>query len=63
MEKEIITRLSKTFEDYAQNANGMEFWFARDLQVLLGYDRWENFANAIEKARIAGSSGKAIKEE
>jgi DNA-damage-inducible protein D len=53
MEKTIIVRLRKTFEDYSQNSEGVEFWFARDLQVLLGYDKWENFLNAIEKARIA----------
>lgn len=53
MEKEIVTRLTKTFEDYAQNADGLEFWFARDLQKLLGYDRWENFVNAVEKAKSA----------
>ncbi|MBI4140738.1 DNA damage-inducible protein D, partial [Candidatus Woesearchaeota archaeon] len=28
-------------------------WFARDLQRLLGYDKWENFVNTIEKAKIA----------
>ncbi|MBI5066125.1 DNA damage-inducible protein D [Candidatus Woesearchaeota archaeon] len=53
MEKEIIKKLKKTFEDYAQEAEGVEFWFARDLQVLLGYDKWENFVHVIEKAKIA----------
>lgn len=53
MEKEIVTKLTKTFEDYAQNADGVEFWYARDLQVLLGYEKWENFVNVIEKAKIA----------
>lgn len=63
MEKEIITRLKKTFEDYAQNANGVEFWFARDLQILLGYEKWENFVNAIEKAKIAcKNSGQNIRD-
>lgn len=51
MEKEIIIRLHKSFEDYAQEKEGIEFWFARDLQKLLGYDKWENFLNAIEKAK------------
>jgi DNA-damage-inducible protein D len=27
-----------------------EFWFARDLQNLLGYERWENFQTAIKRA-------------
>ena len=49
MEKEIVTRLKKTFEDYAQNADGVEFWFARDLQILLDYDEWRNFLKVIDK--------------
>src|SRR3989344_6095743 len=53
MDKGIILKLRKTFEDYAKEAEGVEFWFARDLQKLLGYDRWENFFNVIEKAKIA----------
>ena len=32
------------------DAEGVEFWFARDLQPLLGYARWENFQTAINRA-------------
>lgn len=32
---------------------GREYWSARDLMPLLGYDRWENFAKAISRAEIA----------
>jgi DNA-damage-inducible protein D len=32
------------------DAEGIEFWFARDLQVPLGYARWENFQTAIQRA-------------
>lgn len=32
------------------DAEGIEFWFARDLQPLLGYARWENFQTAINRA-------------
>ena len=53
MEKEIISRLHKHFEEYAHDRDGVEFWYARALQTLLGYDRWENFENAIKKAKIA----------
>jgi len=54
MKKEIITKLHKSFEDYAQQTeDGMFFWFARDLQELLGYEKWENFQKVIEKAKIA----------
>ena len=53
MEKAVITRLHKNFEDFAHNEEGIEFWCARDLQPLLGYARWENFTTAIEKAEQA----------
>ncbi|MEY4591734.1 MAG: hypothetical protein RIR18_629 [Pseudomonadota bacterium] len=32
------------------DAEGIEFWFARDLQAPLGYSRWENFQTAIQRA-------------
>lgn len=32
---------------------GLECWSARDLQVLLGYSKWENFTKVIEKAKDA----------
>lgn len=32
------------------DAEGIEFWFARDLQEQLGYVRWENFQTAIHRA-------------
>lgn len=53
MEKQVITKLTKNFEDYAHLEEGVEFWFARDLQVLLGYSKWENFSLVIEKAKLA----------
>ena len=40
----------------------LEFWFARDLQVLLDYDEWRNFVKVIEKAKIScQNSGQEIK--
>lgn len=51
MNKQIIKKLTENFEDYVNEADGIEFWFARDLQVLLGYSKWENFAKVIEKAK------------
>jgi DNA-damage-inducible protein D len=52
MDKLVITKLRKTFEDYANEKDGVEFWFARDLQKLLEYEDWRNFLNVIDKARI-----------
>jgi DNA-damage-inducible protein D len=32
---------------------GREFWSARDLMPLLGYEKWERFADAIARAKVA----------
>ncbi len=53
MDKNIISKLQKTFEDYAHQEDGIEFWYARDLQVLLDYTKWENFSLVIDKAKEA----------
>ena len=42
-----------SFEEAAMHIEGVECWSARDLQVLLGYSKWENFTNVIEKAKDA----------
>ncbi|NDC83788.1 DNA damage-inducible protein D [bacterium] len=53
MDKTTITQYHAQFEDVAQEENGVEYWMARDLQLLLGYSEWRNFLAAIEKAKIA----------
>lgn len=53
MKSDVIIQLHKSFEDYAHQIDGEEFWFARELQSLLGYTQWRNFVQVIDKARIA----------
>jgi DNA-damage-inducible protein D len=53
MQNDIIVSLHKNFEESANRIDGEEFWFARDLQELLGYAKWETFANVIDKAKNA----------
>lgn len=53
MERQIITKLTKNFEEYAHKEQDIEFWFARDLQSLLGYVEWRKFFGVIEKAKEA----------
>ena len=53
MKKELIQKLHKSFEDCARREDGIEFWFARELQGLLGYTQWRNFEAVIDKAKIA----------
>ena len=55
MDKKIIHQLHADFERCAHTdgASGVEYWFARDLQKLLGYSQWRNFEPVIEKAIAA----------
>jgi len=53
MDRELIQSLTKDFESYATEIDGVECWFARDLQTPLGYDKWENFEKVVQKAKIA----------
>lgn len=53
MEKETVTKLNQTFEEYAYEQDGVEYWLARELQELLDYTQWRNFLNVIDKAKIA----------
>ena len=48
----IISKLQNHFDGLAQTLpeEGIEFWFARDLQEPLGYLRWENFLTTIMRA-------------
>ncbi|NCP72099.1 hypothetical protein GW835_01755 [archaeon] len=53
MQREIIYKLTKSFQDSAYFKDNLEFWLARELQDLLGYTKWENFVSIIEKAKIS----------
>jgi DNA-damage-inducible protein D len=59
MEQQVIIKLHKNFEDFAHQQDGVDFWYARDLQVLLGYDRWENFENVLNKAKFSCINSKS----
>src|SRR5579864_9334012 len=55
VKKEIIVRLHAAFEQkvHIEQDTGVEFWLARDLQTILGYDTWRNFEGVIQKAITA----------
>lgn len=45
--------LFDSIQQYVRGEDGqeqVEVWFARNLQELLGYSRWENFVVAIRRA-------------
>ena len=45
---------NKTFEDIRHNdENETEYWYARELQVVLDYKEWRKFENVINKAKEA----------
>ncbi len=46
--KSAFDAISKSIED--DNGDTMEVWYARELQNVLGYARWENFTVAINRA-------------
>lgn len=56
MDKQRIMQYKTSFDAITQYINSeddteqVEVWFARDLQSVLGYARWENFVVAIERA-------------
>ena len=56
MDKQRIIQYQSDFDKIAHFINNeddseqVEVWFARELQVLLGYARWENFLVAIHRA-------------
>ena len=45
---------NQTFEDIKHiDEEGVEFWYARELQTVLDYKEWRKFEGVIEKAKIA----------
>lgn len=64
MEEMIIGKLKQIFDDILhKDVDGeIEYWYARELQPLLGYERWENFELVIKKAMVAceNSGGNVI---
>jgi DNA-damage-inducible protein D len=58
MKEEIISKLHSSFELAVNQNDDVEFWFARDLQILLGYTQWRNFLLVIEKAKTACANAK-----
>lgn len=56
MDLQRINKHKQSFDDichYIEDDNGadkVEVWFARELQIILGYARWENFQVALTRA-------------
>lgn len=51
---EIVNYNEKIFESIRHiDKHGKEFWYARELQTILEYKRWDRFFSVIEKAKIS----------
>lgn len=52
MDKKRIEQIKYQFDlvIHQDASSDVEFWYARDLMQLLGYERWENFDKAIQRA-------------
>ena len=52
MDKKRIAQIKEQFAlvIHSDETARVEFWYARELMLLLGYGRWENFDKAIARA-------------
>lgn len=52
---DIVVPTNSPFDTIRQvREDGTEYWSARDLMPLLGYQKWERFEGAVERAITAG---------
>jgi len=42
---------TQTFDNLMQERNGVQFWSAREIAPLFGYNKWENFKKLIERSK------------
>lgn len=57
MKTEEIKQLFEKFESAAFKIEDIECWSAREMQLVLGYSKWENFEKVIQKAKNACENG------
>ena len=52
MDKNRVSQIKEQFDLVIHSDEGahIEFWYARELMPLLGYERWENFDKAVSRA-------------
>lgn len=53
MKQDLINELFEKFEAACYEINGVECWSAREVQLLLGYSKWDNFEKVVSKAKDA----------
>ena len=52
MDKKKIEQIRQQYDLIIHDVDdtNIEFWYARELMTLLGYERWENFYKAVSRA-------------
>ena len=58
MEHNALQAIHALFEQHTYQNDETDYWFARDLMGLLGYQRWENFQKVVQKAMVACEDSK-----
>lgn len=63
MTNDLVNNTQKDFESIKHiDEDGTEFWYARELMIMLEYSKWGNFKNVIAKA-IEACKGSDIAQE
>ena len=63
MEKHLIESMKSSFDSIMHvDEDGVEFWYGRELQPLLGYSKWQNFEEVINKAKISCVTSGSLEE-
>ena len=59
MDKKRVGQIKEQFDlvIHSEENTNIEFWYARELMPLLGYERWNNFDKAISRAMDSCESG------
>ena len=52
MDKKRVGQIKEQFDlvIHSDESTHIEFWYARELMPLLGYERWENFDKTVSRA-------------
>ena len=63
MDHNEVERRRLSLDDLANHdEDGVEYWYARDIQALFGYSKWERFEGAIKRAMTSAETSKTAGE-
>ena len=64
MANDLVNKTENDFESIKHvDENENEFWYARELMIMLEYSKWGNFKNVIAKAKDACKGSDIAQEE